>query len=113
MLGLEDEGAQCAGAGMGFHNHPITDFGLPDGFAFDPFIHQVADDLRRGSAIAIHCRAGIGRSGMAVGAALIALGWTAVAAVERISDRRGVSIPDTEEQRRFLADFELRHRGRQ
>ena len=109
-LGLQYEAACCNAAGMAFTTHPITDFGLPDPAIFDPFACQIGAELRRGSRIAIHCRAGIGRSGMAVAAALITLGWNAVQAVERVSERRGVSIPDTDDQRRFLADFELRQR---
>lgn len=109
-LGLQDEAACCEAAGIVFDTHPITDFGLPDPAIFDPFVGQIGSELHRGSRIAIHCRAGIGRSGMAVAAALITLGWNAVQAVERVSERRGVSIPDTDDQRRFLADFELRHR---
>ena len=108
MLGLEDEGLACAKAGIEFRSSPITDFGLPEIAVFDALVGQIADLLRNGRKVAVHCRAGIGRSGMVTAATLIALGFSSEAAIEQISRYRGIGIPDTVEQGRFIAEFAQR-----
>lgn len=105
MLGLAEERAACAQAGIAFENHAIVDFGLPDLAGFHVLTHKIAEALRDGENIAVHCRAGIGRSGMVTAGVLIILGQTAQNAIEGVSNARGVSIPDTVEQGRFLTTF--------
>jgi protein-tyrosine phosphatase len=107
-LGVGDEAQVCARAGIRFVTHPISDFGLPDPAAFDPFVRALAKDLQVGRNIAVHCRAGIGRSGMAVACTLIALGQTVEDAVINVTQGRGVSIPDTVEQHHFITSFAKR-----
>jgi protein-tyrosine phosphatase len=53
----------------------------------------------------VHCRQGIGRSGLIVGGVLVAAGEDLGAALEAIRKSRGVSVPETEEQRQWLGDF--------
>tara|TARA_R110002074_G_scaffold3129_1_gene16933 strand:- start:2147 stop:2647 length:501 start_codon:yes stop_codon:yes gene_type:complete len=108
MLGLGSEEATCARAGIIFLSSPIRDFGLPEIVVFDALVQQIADMLRDGKHVAVHCRAGIGRSGMATAATLIALGLDAGSAVRQVTQARGGSIPDTVEQGRFIADYEVR-----
>ena len=105
LLGLSDEQVVCVDAGISFVSFPIVDFGLPDRDAFAALIQRIAGMLRAGRNVAVHCRAGIGRSGMVTAATLIALGYEASKAVESVSASRGTSIPDTVEQGRFIAEF--------
>lgn len=107
-LGLTDEGAICANAEMDFVSSPIKDFGLPDIMVFDALVERIVGLLRRGRHIAVHCRAGIGRSGMVTAAVLITMGADVDTAVQKVTTARGVSIPDTVEQGRFIANFQLR-----
>jgi protein-tyrosine phosphatase len=107
-LGMQDEAALCTAQGMTFHSHPIPDFGLPD---LEPFIGLIADvqaRLERGQSGAIHCRAGIGRTGMAAACTLVGMGHSADVAIRMVSEARGVSIPDTVEQGEFIALFAQR-----
>ena len=54
---------------------PVGDFQGPDDEdAFRRLAVDVADLLRRGRAVLVHCGAGIGRTGMFAAAALMALG---------------------------------------
>jgi protein-tyrosine phosphatase len=108
QLGLSDEQAVCEDAGITFVSFPIIDFGLPDPDLFVALIQRIVDLLRAGDSVAVHCRAGIGRSGMVTAATLIALGYEVSKAVARVSASRGVSIPDTAEQGKFLAEFAQR-----
>lgn len=104
-LGLGNEEALCASQDLVFVNHPIVDFGLPDADRFTDLIDDLTARIRTGEAVAVHCRAGIGRSGMVTACTLIALGHDTGDAVHMVSKARGVSIPDTVTQADFIAGF--------
>ena len=108
MLGLAGERLVCTSAGIEFISSPIPDFGLPDVAVFDALTWQIAGMLREGRKVAVHCRAGIGRSGMVTAATLIALGFDSDAAIKQVARTRGTAIPDTVEQGRFIAKFAQR-----
>lgn len=103
-LGLGDERPVCADLGLTFLAAPIPDRGLPeaDAFAALALALDLAARLRAGAGVAAHCRAGIGRSGMAVCCILAAFGLSAEEARARVSRARGVAVPDTAEQAAFL-----------
>ena len=101
-LELEEEAALCGQHGIAFLVHPIADFGLPDKTMFRKLVRDLAVRLRNRKSVAVHCRAGIGRSGMVVSSILVALGMSAKEAIATVSEARGVPIPDTEEQRAFI-----------
>jgi protein-tyrosine phosphatase len=61
--------------------------------------------LQGGQNVAVHCRAGIGRSGMVAACSLVALGLAAPLAQAEVSKARGVAIPDTVEQGVFISLF--------
>lgn len=101
-LGLEGESAACEALGLTFLSYPIRDMHLPEAQDFTAFGAQIADRLRDGAQIALHCRGSIGRSGMLACAVLGQLGYTAEAAIAHVSNQRGVSIPDTDTQAAFI-----------
>ena len=104
-LGVDGEAEVCAALGLRFRNHPIPDFSLPDLTAFGGLIEDMAARLAEGGHIAVHCRAGIGRSGMVAAATLVRLGAEPGAALAEVSAARGVPVPDTEEQAAFVTAF--------
>ena len=104
-LGLAQEQRDCRAAGMVFHTHPIKDFGLPDLTEFIRLTGQITQWINQGHRVAVHCRAGIGRSGMVTAAVLINLGETAANAIALVSAARHVSIPDTVEQGVFITSL--------
>jgi protein-tyrosine phosphatase len=89
----------CSAAGLAFNSFPIPDRGVPDStvglskLACDIF-HQCAD----GKSVVIHYRAGIGRSGVVAAAVPMHSGFEVKEAFHKISNARGVNVPDTEEQ---------------
>lgn len=103
---LEKEREQARQAGIDFTSLPIVDRELPA--TRDELIavaHRLAESIRLGKKVAIHCRAGIGRSTMLAAATLVALGEQPAQALEQIRAARRSPVPDTEEQRKWILDL--------
>lgn len=95
-LGLEEEPALCRRHGIEFRSFPIRDRGLPDD---TEAAMRFADALVQSrKTIAIHCRAGIGRSSLMAAAVLIRSGVQSDVALAALEAARGLPIPDTDEQ---------------
>ena len=101
-LSLQKEGMLCADNMLDFINFPIQDRGLPKFDDFKNLVLNITERLKDNEGVAIHCRAGIGRSGMLVCSVLAALIGSAENAIEIVSKARGVRVPDTQEQREFI-----------
>lgn len=99
-LDLGQEQALCERNGIEFLSWPIPDRGLPESpAAFKRFANEVST---RRKPVAIHCRAGIGRSALLAAAMMIDAGQSADDALREISVARGVKVPDTDEQRDWI-----------
>ncbi|QAY76359.1 dual specificity protein phosphatase family protein [Sphingosinicella sp. BN140058] len=99
-LELGAEARLCARSGIDFVSFPIADRHVPDDM---PEALALAWRLAvSGKRIAIHCRAGIGRSSVMAAAVLVAAGITPEAALAAITAARGVEVPDTEAQRQWV-----------
>ncbi len=105
-LNLLDEEALCRAIGIEFVSFPIVDRSVPSSFeAFSELILKLAEELTNGKNFAVHCRQGIGRAALVAICVLILSGLDPVVAIERVSAARGCSVPETPEQRRWIADF--------
>lgn len=106
MLELEEEGLQARRIGMIFLHHPIPDHQLPpDIDAFKKFAGDLANRLRAGQRIGIHCWGSIGRATVAAACTLIHLGWDPRRALTAVEIARGLPVPDTEEQERWIINY--------
>jgi protein-tyrosine phosphatase len=66
---------------------PMRNFGLPDdAHGFRRKVQEIADDLRSGGIVMLHCAAGIGRTGSTAACVLKALGLPAGEALRRVRD---------------------------
>ena len=65
-------------------------------------VEELDAELRKGINVVIHCRQGVGRSGLVGACLLVTTGLESQIAIERISDARGVQVPETAEQRRWI-----------
>jgi protein-tyrosine phosphatase len=106
FLGLAKEDVLAKTAGMQFLSYPIPDVHVPpDAASFRLFVAGLADRLRAGERIGLHCRGSIGRAPLTAACTLMHLGWKAMAALAAIEAARGCMIPDTEEQMRWILQY--------
>ena len=105
-LGLQREGELCRARGMTFVSFPIPDFSLPENEReVARLAGRLVGELKQGRSIAIHCRAGIGRSSVIAACTMISVGIEAADALARIEAARGARVPDTEAQRDWVVAF--------
>lgn len=98
-LGLEKEEFYTEKYGMAFVSNPLVDRGLPASVAeFSRFTKQLYTEMFDGSNTIVHCHGGIGRSGIVGAAILLHCGFTAENAFKYITEKRGIPVPDTDEQ---------------
>ena len=104
-LGLQREAELCRACGIEFISFPIPDRGVPEIRQASAIARSIADGIASGRSIAVHCRAGIGRSSTIAACAMICSGIEASEALTLIRAARGVMVPDTEEQRDWIIAF--------
>ncbi len=105
-LGLNEERALCETQGIEFLSFPIPDRGTPRSvLATADLVDDLVLRLGRGNGVAIHCRAGIGRSGLITGCVLLDLGVPPHEVFPVLSAARGVPVPDTPGQAEWLGFF--------
>ncbi|MEL6637476.1 MAG: dual specificity protein phosphatase family protein [Bacteroidota bacterium] len=98
-LGLEGEAEACQNWGMEFINYPIPDVHPPgEEASFLQLVARLAELVRQGKKVVIHCRMGIGRSSTLAAAVLINLGMPSEQIFEVIGKYRRVKVPDTPAQ---------------
>jgi len=103
-LDLEEEKAACSSVGISFVNFPMPDQQVPPsrlGFlTFAQFLHKRASE---GVRVGVHCRECIGRSAVLLATVLRLEGFSAKEAFDRISEARGLRVPGTVEQAKWVA----------
>ena len=105
-LGLAREAGACAEAGVAFKSFAIPDRQVPSSTgALAAFLDELRLELHKGNSVAVHCRASIGRSSLLLASLLCSEGFTATDAFTRISQARGLKVPDTPEQVRWVEEF--------
>ncbi len=105
-LDLMQEAKLCQNHGLQFVSFPIVDRSVPSSQrnAIE-VIKKLDEALTAGKNVIIHCRQGIGRAALIAAALLISSDIDAEAAIQRISTARGVAVPETPEQRKWVKDF--------
>jgi Polymorphic toxin system, DSP-PTPase phosphatase len=105
-LGLTNEAELIRVAGLQFYNYPIRDLSVPDSRdSSQQFLEVVYKHLLSGKRIAIHCRGSIGRSGLLASGLLVLSGVDPADAFDRVSDARGLSAPETAEQKDWVTQL--------
>jgi protein-tyrosine phosphatase len=105
-LGLASEGTLAEQLGMKFISYPILDRCTPSDLAsFRGLVADLRDQVRAGKRVGAHCRGCIGRATVLIASVMIALGWDASQALQRIERARGFPVPDTPEQLEWILNF--------
>jgi len=102
-LGLYEEPSICERVGLRLFRFPIPDRGVPSSAEeVSSLVSTLVAVLRQHLGVGIHCRMGIGRSASLAVCVLIALGMPIEAAWAAVERARGLSVPDTAEQRAWV-----------
>jgi protein-tyrosine phosphatase len=105
-LALRDEAAEVRAQGMSFTSFPIPDRQIPTSEGkLSEVLEKAVRDLSNGKNVLVHCRQGIGRSGLVAACLLVKKGMSPGAAIEAVSAARGVSVPETAEQRDWIEHY--------
>lgn len=106
LLGLAEEEALCHSYGMEFHNVVVSDMQIPSS-SHDVLncVRYVLEQLAQDKTIAIHCRMGIGRASVLAACILVAQGSSVDEAFARISQARGLPVPDRPAQVTWVRNF--------
>ena len=108
-LGLADEARAVLDAGMQFEPFAIPDRSVP--FRRDDAIGlaaALARLLNEGRTIVVHCRQGIGRSSLIVALVLMSCDVQVDVALAALRTARGLDVPETLEQQRWLESMASR-----
>ena len=102
-LGLSREPEECESTAIKFVNLPIVDRSVPvDRDDFLRSVERLAEMVKAGRFLGVHCRASIGRSSILAVSVLVRLGWDTNKAFHAVESARGCPIPDTPEQRQWI-----------
>ncbi len=105
-LGLEEEQRFCEKLNLEFIQFPIPDRDIPASEEeVSNLVSQLVEHLRAGRGVGIHCRIGVGRSATLAVCVLAALSVPLDQAWSQVEQSRGLSVPDTEEQREWVASW--------
>jgi len=107
-LGLRGEADQVRASGLDYVAFPIPDLQVPTSSAkLSETLDKLGANLAKGENVLIHCRQGIGRSGLVAACLLISKGLSPGAAIEQVSAARGLPVPETPKQREWIDRFAI------
>ncbi len=105
---LTDEAALCRAHGLLFFSFPVIDRSVPasrqDALKLLTRLEQL---LVEGQNIGIHCRQSIGRAALLAAGLMTLFGVEPDDAFQRLSAARGLPVPETPEQQKWVADLKL------
>jgi protein-tyrosine phosphatase len=105
-LDIEAEASQAKAHGIKFLSFPILDRQTPESEdELSRTLAKLEAELAVGRNVVLHCRQGIGRTGLVAACLLLTKGLDADAAVKRLSAARGIPVPETTEQRRWIERY--------
>ncbi len=93
---------------MTFVSFPIPDREVPSSEQqLAKTLDTLDADLTAGKNVLVHCRQGIGRTGLVAACLFIVKGWNPETAIDRLSAIRELPVPETPEQRRWIDHYAM------
>jgi protein-tyrosine phosphatase len=105
LLNIPSDAAVFETAGFAFLCLPVPDGGSPTLEQATEFVRFVNEQRQLQRPVAVHCEAGLGRTGTMLAVYLIAQGDSAEAAIRRIREVEKGAV-ETSRQIQFLEQFE-------
>ena len=103
---LQREGEFCVANGIEFISFPVTDRSVPDlNQEFLRLTEKLKNSLLAGKNIGIHCRQSIGRAPLLAAILMTLFDIEPNEAFRQLSLARGVEVPETAEQRKWVERF--------
>lgn len=105
-LNLRDESKEVRARGLDFLSFPIADRQVPTSETrLGETLERLHRFLSAGKNVVVHCRQGVGRTGLVAACLLVKNGMSPGAAVEAVTAARGVATPETPEQRDWIERY--------
>src|SRR5579864_3573956 len=96
-LDLRGESDEVRRQGLEFASLPVPDRKVPQSEAkLVGALEELDRALSNGRNVLVHCRQGVGRTGLVAACLLVRKGMSPGAAIEKITAARGVGVPETE-----------------
>jgi atypical dual specificity phosphatase len=95
-------------AGLLVVHEPVEDMEAPSQEQLDRCVSAIDRAMEKGMGVAVHCAAGLGRTGVILACHLVAGGMSADNAIARVRRQRPGSI-ETDEQAQAVEAFARRH----
>lgn len=94
---------------------PIVDGGAPNGpeaeRLFDELVLRVVRTLARGKVVVVHCKGGLGRTGLLATCVLVTLGHGAAAATGKVREARSPGAVELGRHEDYVSRYEARLEG--
>lgn len=110
LLNIPSDAIVYESAGFAFLCLPVPDGGAPTMEQADEFIRFVTEQRAAQRPVAVHCEAGLGRTGTLLAAYLISKGDGAASAIAQVRAAEKVAV-ETPRQIRFLEIYAERFHG--
>ncbi len=101
LLNIPSDARVYESAGFAFHCSPVPDGGVPTKDQAREFVRFVDRQLLEHRPVAVHCEAGLGRTGTMLAVYLISKGQTVESAIERVRAAEKSAI-ESPQQIQFL-----------